>query len=252
MLWNASAIQGYAVETSDGRLGVVSDFLFEDVGWIVRWLVVDTGNWLSSRKVLLPLSALGQPDLARHCFPVKLTRQQVKDSPDIDTDQPVSRQMEAFIYDHYGWDPYWSGGYIPMGSGMETAFAARPTLSGSKPRDAVITVIQRKEGDPHLRSTKVVTGYYIHATDGEIGHVHDLLVDDADWSIAYIVVNTGNWWPGKRVLISPRSVQEIEWAPGMMHLDVDCQKVKNSPAYHSSMIIDGAYEERHRTHYGRS
>ena len=241
MLWNASAIKGYAVEASDGRLGVVSDFLFEDVGWMVRWLVVDTGNWLSSRKVLLPLSALGQLDSAMHHFPVKLTMQQVKDSPDIDTERPVSRQMEADVYDYYSWNPYWSGGYIPGGY----IPIAPPTPSGSKSVDTRL-----KEGNPHLRSSEAVTGYHIHATDGEIGHVDDFLVDDADWSISYIVVNTGNWWPGTKVLISPRSVREIAWALGLMNLDVDRQKVKNSPVYHSSMTIDGAYEERHRTHYG--
>ena len=102
MLWDASSINGYAIEASDGRLGSVSDLLFEDVGWDIRWLVVDTGNWLSGRKVLLPLSALGQPDPALRQFPVKLNMQQVKDSPDIDTDMPVSRRMEADVFNYYG------------------------------------------------------------------------------------------------------------------------------------------------------
>jgi hypothetical protein len=105
MLWEASAMNGYTIEASDGRLGTVSDFLFGDASWIVRRLVVNTGSWLSGRKVLLPLAALGQPDPARREFPVKLTMQQVKESPGIDTDRPVSRQMEAHLYDHYGWDP---------------------------------------------------------------------------------------------------------------------------------------------------
>ena len=111
MLWDASAINGYAIEASDGRLGTVSDLLFEDVGWVIRWLVVDTGNWLPGRKVLLPLSALGHPDRALRHFPIKLTMQQVKDSPDVDTDLPVSRQIEAHVYDYFGWDPYWSGSF---------------------------------------------------------------------------------------------------------------------------------------------
>ena len=114
MLWDASAIDGYAIKASDGRLGTVSDLLFEDVGWVVRWLVVDTGNWLSGRKVLLPLSALGRPDRALRHFPVKLTMEHVKDSPDVDTDQPVSRQIEAHVYDYFGRDPYWGGSFFPM------------------------------------------------------------------------------------------------------------------------------------------
>ena len=107
MLWDASAINGYAVEASDGRIGTVSDLLFNDAGWVIRWLVVDTGHWLPGRKVLLPLSALGQPDRSQRHFPVKLTMQQVKDSPDVDTDQPVSRQLEDHVYNFYGLNPYW-------------------------------------------------------------------------------------------------------------------------------------------------
>ena len=133
MLWYASVINGYAIEASDGRLGTVSDFLFEDTSWMIRWLVVDTGNWLSGRKVLLPPSVLEQPDAGRRQFPVKLTVQRVKDSPDVDTDRPVSRQLESNIYNHYAWDPYWSSGYM-LGA-MATPFAEPPFLSGPRPHD---------------------------------------------------------------------------------------------------------------------
>src|SRR5450432_3052929 len=107
MLWNASSLKGYAIEASDGRLGTVSDFLFDDTSWLVRWLVVDTGKWLSGRKVLLPTLVLGHLDAEREEFAVRLTMQQVKDSPDIDTERSVSRQMESSVYDYYGWRPYW-------------------------------------------------------------------------------------------------------------------------------------------------
>src|ERR1051326_3801084 len=130
MLWDASAINGYTIEASDGRLETFSDLLFEDVSGGIRWLVVDPGHWLSGRKVLLPLSALGQPDTALRHFPVKLTMQQVTDSPDIDTDQPVLRQAEARVYDHYGWDPYWGGGSFPINDPVAMLFAASPRLSG--------------------------------------------------------------------------------------------------------------------------
>lgn len=264
MLWNASAINGYAIEASDGRLGAVSDLLFEDVGWAVRWLVVNTGHWLPGRKVLLPLSALGRPDRGSRHFPVKLTMQQVKDSPDIDTDQPVSRRIEAHVYNHYGWDPYWGTGVFPIGNAMVMPFLApavakpfvppRP-LAGAEPRDPAGADAQPddaepEEGDPHLRSIAAVTGYHLQATDGEIGHVEDFLVDDAGWSIRYIVVDTRNWWPGKKVLISPRSVREIDWPNRLIHLDVNRQKVKDSPELDPAMTVDGAYEEKHRAHYG--
>jgi hypothetical protein len=250
MLWNASAINGYAIEASDGRLGTVSDLLFEDVGWVIRWLVVDTGKWLAGRKVLLPLSALGQPDRTLRHFPVKLTMQQVKDSPDVDTDQPVSRQIEAHVYNYYGWGPYWSGSFLPMSNAMTTPFVASLHLSGSKPRDPGRVDAQPDEADPHLRSIAAVTGYHIHATDGEIGHAEDFLVDDAGWSIRYVTVDTRNWRHGGRVLIAPRSVREIDWAGRLIHLDVNRQKVRGSPSYDPAITVDGAYEEKFLTYYG--
>jgi hypothetical protein len=250
MLWDASAINGYVIEASDGPLGTVSDLLFDDVGWIIRWLVVDTGKWLPGRRVLLPLSALGQPDPALRQFPVKLTMQQVKGSPDVDTDRPVSRQMEGHVYDYYGWDPYWAGSFYPTGGVIVNPFIAPLDLSTVKTRDSGSAGAQTYEGDRHLRSIATVTGYHIDAVDGEIGHVEDFLVDDAGWGIRYITVDTRNWWPGQRVLISPRSVREIDWAKRLMHLNVDRQKVKDSPVLDSAMTVDRAYEEKHRAHYG--
>jgi hypothetical protein len=250
MLWDTSALKNYDVKASDGRLGTVSDFLFEDSGWTIRWLVVDTGHWLSGRKVLLPLSALGQPDPSLREFPIKLTKEQVKNSPDIDTDRPVSRQHENHVYNYYGWEPYWDGGLFEPSGAIATPFAAPPALSGQKLRDAVGADAQTSEGDPHLRSIGEVTGYHVHATDGEIGHVEDFVVDDAHWSIRYVEVDTSNWWFGEKVLISPRSVRRIDWAERLINLDVDRGKVEGSPRYDPSITVDGAYEARFQNYYG--
>ena len=250
MLWNASAINGYAIVASDGRLGTVSDFLFDDASWLVRWLVVDTGKWLSGRKVLLPPSALGHPDIEAREFSVRLTKQQVKNSPDIATDRPVSRQMETNTYDYYGWSPYWGAGFYMGGYGYVGGAMAVPPYRHSRRREEEIADTQRDDDDPHLRSIEAVTGYHIHASDGEIGHVEDLLMDDTDWSIHYLIVDTKNWWPGKKVLISPRSAQKIDWTGKLVNLDVDRQKVKDSPAYDATTTIDRAYENHFHSHYG--
>ena len=117
-------------------------------------------------------------------------------------------------------------------------------------RDEDIAASQRSDDDPHLRSIEAITGYHIHASDGEIGHVDDFLVEDADWSIRYLVVNTKNWWPGKKVLISPRSVREIDWTDQLVNLDVDRQRVKDSPAYDASTTVDAAYEHQFHNYYG--
>ncbi len=249
MLWNASKINDYAVVASDGRIGTVIDLLFDDASWLVRWLVVDTGTWLSGRKVLLPASVLGHPDTKRQEFSVRLTMQQVKASPDIDTDRPVSRQIETSIYDYYGWSPYWGtgfymGGYGYMGGAMAVSPPPEATRRANEAADA-----QRSRDDPHLRSVEAVTGYHIHASDGEIGHVEDFLVEDADWSIHYLVVDTKNWWPAKKVLISPRSAREIDWTDQLVNLDVDRQTVKESPTYDATTTVDRAYEKHFHSYY---
>ncbi len=253
MLWKASAINDYAIAASDGRLGTVIDFLFDDASWQVRWMVVDTGNWLSGRKVLLPPSVLGHhPDSGRREFAVRLTMQQVKDSPDIDTERPVSRQVETSIYDYYGWSPYWGSGFNMGGYGFMGGIGGAMTASPSPESNASVMEIAgtwRSKEDPHLRSIEAVTGYHIHATDGEIGHVEDFLLDEADWSIRYLVVDTKNWWPAKKVLISPRSAAEIDWTERLVHLNVDRQKVKDSPVYDPSMTIDQAYERDFHRYY---
>jgi hypothetical protein len=250
MLWHASVINGYAIEAKDGAIGTVSDFLFDDASWRVRWLVVDTGNWLSGRKVLLPPSALGQLDVSDRALAVKLTRQQIKDSPDIDSDRPVSRQMETSVYDHYGWGPYWGTDLTPSGfADMPGAGTATP-YTEAQHHDRKTGEARTNRDDAHLRSVAAVTGYHIHASDGEIGHVEDFLVEDADWSIRYLVADTTNWLPGKSILVSSRSAGEINWADKLVNLDVDRQRIKDSPAYDPSVTIDQAYDEKFLTYYG--
>jgi hypothetical protein len=239
MLWNVSAINGYAIAARDGRLGTVSDFLFDDTSWLVRWLVVDTGHWLSGRKVLLPPSVVRQIDPKERELSVDLSTQQVKDSPDIDTDRPVSRQIETSIYDYYGWSPYWGNGLFTDRYGYVGAGAVPPDLESAQ-READLAEIERTDEDPHLRSVEAVTGYHIHASDGEIGHVVNFLLEDADWSIHCLVVDTQNWWPGKKVLIAPKLAHEIDWTDRLVKLDVDRQKVKDSPVYDASTMADQA------------
>jgi len=249
MLWNATAIRGYVIEASDGSIGTVSDFLFDDAGWTVRWLVVDTGSWLSGRKVLLPVHVLGRLDADTREFTVRLTKQQVKDSPDIDTDRPVSRQIETNAYEYYGGSPYWGAGYY-MGYGFVPGGVPLPVSEGSMRRDDGLAAAPSHDDDPHLRSVATVTGYHIEATDGEVGHADDFLIEDTDWSIHYLAVDTKNWWPAKKVLISPRLARNIDWIGRVISLDVDRDTVKKSPEYDPATIVDRDYESRFHSYYG--
>lgn len=250
MLWDASSMKGYAIEATDGPIGTVHDMLFDDAGWAVRWLVIDTGHWLPDRKVLLPLSVLGKPDATRRVLPVTLTRSQVEDSPNIDADQPVSRQAEGHLYRHYQYEPYWRDGALPIGEQLAMPIMTPLGLVDTGPRTSEDVYVPANDGDPHLRSMAAVSGYHIAANDGEIGHAETFLVDPAGWDIRYIVVDTRNWWPGEKVLISPPMVTRIDWPNKLVHVNVARAKIKDGPRYDPMITVDGAYDETFLTYYG--
>ncbi len=249
MLLAVSALKGYAIEASDGGIGTVSDVLFDDQSWKLRWLVVDAGTWLSGRKVLIHPSAIRHADYERQELPVTLTKAQVEGSPGILQDQPVSRQMESQLHDYYQWDPYWGNGIFGAGA-IASPLAPSPYFGGAAVREADRAESDTDSGDPHLRSVAAVTGYHIHATDGEIGHVENFMIDDASWGIRYLVVDTRNWWPGKHVLMSPYAVREIDWSERQIRLDVTRSQVKGSPPWDPMDMIDQAHEKRLHSYYG--
>lgn len=243
-MWNASEIKGYTVVASDGDIGTVSDLLFDDQSWRITWLVVDTSTWFTERLVLLPTSALGHADLENETFTVKLTRQQVKDSPDSAAARPVSQQSDDNVY-----GPYWGGALFVGGFGSNMAAPLIAPVPDAERIEQEAFEARYGNDDPHLRSINTVEGYTIQATDGDIGHVEDMLVEEQDWRIHYLVIDTKNWWPGKKVLISPRSARDINWANKTVYLNVDRELVKNSPEYDASTIVDRAYEDRFGAYY---
>jgi hypothetical protein len=239
MLWRASEIRGSAVEAADGSIGSVEDLLFSEDNWIIRWAVIDTGNWLPGRQVLLPPARLTLPNEKSGTLTVPLTKKAVEDAPEIDRDPPVSRQQEMRIYSHYGWSPYWAP--------VETSAAL------NKPSFVTPTVEPRpiQNGDPTLQNVQEVTGYYIHARDGDIGHVEDFLIATPGWVIRYLIVDTKNWWPGKHVLVAPEWAAGISWSEQTVTLDMTREIIEQAPEYDADTIIDCPYVERLFQHYQR-
>ena len=243
MIWAATDLKGMAIAATDGDIGTVSDLLFDDLTWRLRWLVADTGNWLPGRLVLLHPSALGTPDGERRAVPVNLTKARVETGPDIQQDLPVSRQMEHGVFAYYGWDPLWGGGAFGMDA---LAVPMAPSMAGAASVDAAAV---EHEGDPHLRSVFATTGHHIHAQDGDIGHAKDFLIDDAGWRLRYMVVDTRNWWPGKQVLLAPSAVTGIDWSDQSIAVNVSREQVSASPEWHPAKAMDAAYETSLRSHY---
>jgi len=249
MLWSASDIMGCGIDAADGSIGNVGDLLFDDQSWTVRWLVVKTGVVFTGREVLLPSSAILSADSIGRLISVNVTKQQVRDSPAIDFDAPVSRQHESSIYDHYGWHPYW-GPHTYFAPDRAPVVPTPPPESEAGPERAASEA--RDEGDPHLRSTKEVTGYYVHATNGDIGHLEDLVVDTDAWAIRYIAVDTVNWWPGKKVLISPAALTAVSWSTRTVNVDLTRERIRGAPEYLPGKSIDRIWETQYHDYYGYS
>ena len=251
MLRTITAVLNYTIRATDKDLGAVKDFYFDDHVWVIRYLIADTGNWLSGRQVLIGTEALGQPDWKEGVFPIRLTSEQIEESPDILEDAPVSLQQEERLRAYFSWQRYWQE--QPF---IQPAAGATFGQVGITPAPQTITpnvenAFQVPTGDPHLRSVNEVCGYSIRARDGNIGAVEDFVIDDTSWKLHYMIVNTGNWLPGKKVLISPGWINTVSWSDQTVDVDMTQDGVKNSPEFDPSIPINREYEARLYDYYGR-
>lgn len=245
MLRSTLHIHGFTLHATDGDIGTVDDMLFDDIAWTIRYLVVKTGNWLNERQVLLTPISFKDIDWENRHVTVNLTRQQVKDSPDITADMPVSRQQEIDLFTYYNYPFYWEGSgiwgttmyptpMIPAGAiqrEMEVPTEEERAQDETNERPTLMET--RSQDDPHLRSVREVTGYRIEARDGRLGHVETFVFDEYTWSVRYVVIDTNNWLPGKKVVVSPHVISHIEWAETKVIVDLPQETIKQAPEYGS-------------------
>lgn len=244
-------LTGFTIGATDGEIGKVTEFYFDDQTWTVRYLIVKTGGWLSGRQVLIAPQAITSPDWSEKTFHVNLTKGQVKASPDIDTSKPVSRQQELTLYNHYPWGSYWGGGLWAGGlgtTGMMMPINASIEEAKENQKD---NAEKTSNDDPHLRSTDAITGYNIKASDGTIGDVEDFIINDTTWKIDFIEVDTGNWFPGKKVVLSPGLIKEIKWERAEVLVNATAEQIKASPEYNAEMHLEDEYEAVLKDYYER-
>jgi len=259
MLRQSKDLLDFAIAATDGAIGDVKDLYFDDEAWAIRYLVVDTGSWLSSRKVLISPIAVGEPDWSNKQLPVALTREQVRNSPDIDTDMPVTRQHESDYLDYYRYPYYWGGigmwgvgGYPYMLVPGYVGYGASAATQAESDSAQARTEARQSDNDPHLRSCNAVVGYHIEASDGEIGHVQGLLVDEESWAIRYLVVRTSNWWLGHDVLVASQWIKGVSWAQRSVAVDLTRDALKHAPAYDPALPVGREMEIDVYKHYGRA
>ncbi len=243
MLINSQGLKGFHLKAEDGEIGKVADIFFDDKNWDVRYIIVRTGKFMMGREVLIAPESVKKCDSEEKLLHVLMTMQKVKDSPDVDTQKPVSRLKELEIFSHYGWVPYWHPPLTPMETGFGPIAA-----SGEE-----ITKEFSEDQDPDLRSAEAVTGYRVEAADGQIGHVEGFLVDSESWVFRYVIVDTRNWLPGGRKVLFPvEIVTGFFWEKRTMGADPTVEKIQDSPVYDNSQPIEREFEEALFRYYGRT
>ncbi len=240
MLNKAETLRGYKLDCLAGEeIGKVKEFYFDDHHWAIRYLVADTADWLTGRLVLISPYALGAVITEKQHITIDLSKRQIENSPSLTSDKPLSRQFEESYYGYYGWPIYWGGQYM---------WGAYPRIM--RDREKLKESTQgHKAWDPKLHSTRDVSGYHIQAADGEIGHVEDFIIDDETWAIRYLVINTLNWWPGKKVLLSPQWIERVSWSESKVFVNLPREIIKQSPEYNEESLLTRDYEISLYQHY---
>jgi hypothetical protein len=257
MLRNSKDLLNFSIRATDGEIGRVKDMYFDDDAWVLRYFVVETGSWLSSRKVLVSPIAVTEPHWQGQELAVSSSMQQIEDSPSIDASKPVSRQQEEQYSGYYNFPQYW-GGQGLWGEGMypytvlPDAITNRPDWLERQREDEAALSAERtrhRNDDPHLRSCDAVQGYHVQATDGEIGHIAGFLVDEVTWAIRFLIVDTSNWWGGNKVLIAPTWISGVHWNSETVSVELSRDAIQASPVLDPDALLDRAWELRMRAHY---
>tara|TARA_R110002096_G_scaffold238581_19_gene430227 strand:- start:8625 stop:9569 length:945 start_codon:yes stop_codon:yes gene_type:complete len=246
MLRSIKNLLGYPIEATDGNIGKVKDFLFDDEKWGIRYLVADTGGWLSSHQVLISPRHLVPPDpkIYAHRFPVTLTKDQVESSPLLETDEPISRRFEKEYAEYYGHEPYWIGADM---WGASAYAHIDPSPEEVERHEEAIAEIEQT----HLRSTKEVIGYQIASVEDKIGHVEDLILDTSPWRIRHFVVATRHWLPGRKVIIDIDWMSQFDWATSCAQVNLTKDQIQASPPFDPKVPVNRTYEEELYDFYGR-
>ena len=246
MLNKAKTLKNYKLSCIDGEIGKVKEFYFDDHFWAIRYLIVNTGNWLTGRQVIISPYALDGVDIEYESIAINLTKNQIENSPSLYNDEPISRQYEEYYYKYYEWPVYWGG------PNMWGTYGLSPRIESSQDQEKLMGSPQvNEQWENHLHMASDVIGYDIQATDGTIGHVDDFIIDDKTLAIRYLIIDTKNWLPGKKVLISPKWIELVSWDESKVFINLLRETIKQSPEYTDEVLLTRDYESNLYQHYNQ-
>jgi len=243
MLRTMRHLIGATVAATDETVGELDDAYFDDRHWAVRYLVVRSDE--ADHAAPLMVSPVAVEAISEDASRIDLAvdKESVEKAPGVGHEQPVSVQRERAYYDYYGWPYYWQGpgvwGAWSGAAGMRMLPVGVPPdrvvadeLSGQEEAEAGAAGSgELDETSRHLRSANEVIGYFVEATDHEVGHVEDLLLDPDSWRLTAVVVDTSNWWFGKRVAVPSEHFVAVDWETETVSVDLTRAQVKAEHEY---------------------
>lgn len=255
MLFTLKDIKDYHLQAVDGEIGKIESFIVDTFNWVVRYLVLELEN---KRYILLSAGAIGKPASGVQALPVFVSREFITNGPTFDITQPLSREIERQFSDYYEWPYYWEPGDVP--NTLPGDLTAVPLI------DMEIDREQKEEeqelipatGDEtagqnnfHLHSTRELFGETIHTTndDHNAGKLVDIVTQDENWNVLYLVVDTGGLLSSKKVLVSPNWVQQIDEMGSRIDVNLKQETIQNSPEFNSAQDLTSDYQSRLNDYY---
>ncbi|TDE18012.1 PRC-barrel domain-containing protein [Dyadobacter psychrotolerans] len=245
MIRSLKSMSLFSLGATDGEIGKVKELYLDDESWVIRYWVVDTGDWLPKNKVLIAIQSLLKPDWENGVLETDLTLDQIRSSPDIDTDKPVSRQEEMKLYNHFPWRIYWGPGVGSKGSFIPLTESVKAALAEDAQN-------RSNSNDPHLRSSDKLIGYDIQTTDGQFGHLADLIIETDTWEVTSLVIETGSWLSSKKILLPVSAVNEINWSASNLSISLCMEDIKNSETYNPEAPVNPIEDGSFLDYYGQS
>ena len=240
MLSSIKLLKKYKLNSLDGEIGKVKDLYFDDQYWTIRYLVVETGSWLNNRKVLISTHFIDSINKEGGFISINLSKSQIENSPLLDSDMPVSRQYQERLSSYFDYPLYW-GGILNKGIGFKVSGSLVP-LPVIEDNEKANSIVDEEKWDANLRSFNYVRDYHIQTSDDSIGHINDFIIDDKTLKILYLVIDTHNWFPGKKVLISSQWIEKINWSKSIIVVNFTSEQIKHAQAYDKESSINRDYE----------
>ncbi len=238
MFISIKSIGAYSVHCTDGELGVLEAFHFDDRTWSIRYLVININSLLNPKRVLLLPTAAYELSWSDHSIKVNLNKKQVMNATPYSADLPVSVQHELLdrknFHTLYLSDP-WSGSVLPM------------WFPNTDKAGELVEVI----GDEDLRCTSMTIGYKVMASDKQAGKVVDMILDDHEWKIKYLVVDTNGFLPLGDVLLSVKHVDGFVTDDEIISIDISSDELKHCPKYDSNAPVNRDYVMKYYDYEGR-